>query len=152
MDNDCMRTSKLVSVALALILLLAGCKPAASDQNAMENSSGSDVGSPVEDSAPEVNEPSQPGADPATPGPTSAPDCYPEGEHPIAAGIADDYSGITDYNEVMTWFCNGAEFEDILNALTTEEITEVDAEEFLWMLAEGYTWEMIWDQLDLTNE
>ena len=83
---------------------------------------------------------------------TVGPDCYAEGIHPIAAGIAEDYAEITTYEEVMTWFCNGALFEDILNALTTEEITAVEADETLWQVAAGKTWNEIWLELGVTEE
>ena len=61
----------------------------------------------------------------------------------IGQGIADEYE-FTSYNEVMTWFCDGAEFEDILVALQTEELSDTPAEDMLAMLAEGFSWEEIW--------
>jgi hypothetical protein len=63
----------------------------------------------------------------------------------------EEYSQITDYDEVMVWFCNGAEFEDILNALLTEEMTNIDTEEFLRRVAEGETWNDIWIDLDIVE-
>jgi alkylation response protein AidB-like acyl-CoA dehydrogenase len=51
----------------------------------------------------------------------------------------------------MTWFCSGAEFEDILVALQTEDQTGTPAEEMLVMLAEGFTWEEIWLVIGLTE-
>jgi len=74
---------------------------------------------------------------------TVGPDCRGDEVNPIAQTIAEDYE-FTTYKEVMTWFCNGAEFEDILVALETEEISAVPAEEMLRMLADGFTWEDIW--------
>jgi hypothetical protein len=52
----------------------------------------------------------------------------------------------------MTWFCSGAYFEDILNALMTEEMVEADADELLHMLAAGKTWDEIWLELGITEE
>lgn len=78
------------------------------------------------------------------------PTCY-EGEHPIAAGIAEDYAALTDYEEIMTWFCNGADFEDILNALLTEEMTGVEAKDLLVEIAQGKTWNDIWLELGVTE-
>ena len=82
--------------------------------------------------------------------PTEAPPVEtPEAECPgetinnIGQGIADEYE-FASYEEVMTWFCNGAEFEDILVALQTEDQSGTPAEEMLVMLAEGFTWEEIW--------
>ena len=79
-------------------------------------------------------------------------DCYEEGIHPIALSIAEDYSDITDYDEVMIWFCNGAEFEDIMNALLTEEMAGSDAEDLLVRLADGETWNDIWIDLGVVEE
>ena len=51
----------------------------------------------------------------------------------------------------MSWFCNGAEFEDILVALETEAQTEAAADEMLKMLADGFTWDEIWQVIGLTE-
>ena len=82
----------------------------------------------------------------------SSSDCYTDGIHPIGESISDQFAIITTYEEVMGWFCNGASFEDILNALITEELTDVDAESTLYMVAEGYTWDEIWLELGVTEE
>jgi hypothetical protein len=79
-------------------------------------------------------------------------ECYPEGIHPIGDSIADQFHEITTYQEVMNWFCSGAEFEDILNALVTEELSEIDAENFLKMIADGNTWDDIWLELGITEQ
>jgi hypothetical protein len=84
--------------------------------------------------------------------PISGPDCYQDGEHPVGLGIAEQFSEITTYDEVMTWFCNGAIFEDILNALATEELTSVDADGSLQLIAAGLTWDEVWLELGLTEE
>jgi len=78
-------------------------------------------------------------------------DCYKDGIHPAAQSIVEEYSQTTDYDEVMVWFCNGAEFEDILNALLTEEMTNIDAEEFLRRVADGEDWNDIWIDLDIVE-
>ena len=74
--------------------------------------------------------------------------CPGEVTNPIGTGIADEYE-FTSYGEVMTWFCDGAAFEDILVALQTEEFTGTPAEEMLAMLADGLSWGDIWILLDL---
>lgn len=79
---------------------------------------------------------------------TPEPECPGEGINTIGQGIADEYE-FASYEEVMAWFCDGAEFEDILVALQTEELSETPAEEMLVMLAEGFTWEDIWLVVDL---
>ena len=54
------------------------------------------------------------------------------------------------YDQVMTWFCDGAEFEDILVALETQDVTGEPAEDMLQMLADELTRDDIWllDGLD----
>jgi hypothetical protein len=69
--------------------------------------------------------------------------CASEEINQIGKSIADSYPFTTD-EEVMTWFCNGAEFEDILMALETEELNGTLAEEMLEMRAEGLSWDDIW--------
>jgi hypothetical protein len=65
--------------------------------------------------------------------------------------IADQFEEEATYEDVMIWFCNGAEFEDILIALQTEKDTGELAEDLLKLLAEGQTWEVIWDAIGLTD-
>jgi hypothetical protein len=115
---------------------------------------------PVQDNPAEVPPPTEVILEkepPVTPDPeidvpeaTSRPDCLGEEIHPIASSIAADYE-FTSYEEVMTWFCNGAEFEDILTALLTEELTGAQVEEMLEMLANGFTWDEIWQVTGLTE-
>ena len=69
---------------------------------------------------------------------------------PIGQSIADEYE-TASYEQVMTWFCDGAEFEDILVALETETLTETTADEMLQMLANDFTWNEIWQLLGLTE-
>lgn len=80
---------------------------------------------------------------------TAGPDCY-EGIHPIAASIVEKYPE-TDYEQVMTWFCKGAEFEDILLSLLTARLSERKPEAMLESIADGQTWEEIWQELDLED-
>lgn len=88
---------------------------------------------------------------PPPPPETSGPDCYGTEPNEIGQGIAEKYKE-TNYEQIMTWFCNGAEFEDILVALQTEQLTEVPAEEMLTMLADDWTWDEIWQVIGLTEE
>jgi hypothetical protein len=84
------------------------------------------------------------------PGESPEAECPGEGINNIGQGIADEYE-FARYEEVMTWFCSGAEFEDILVALQTEDQTGTPAEEMLVKLAEGFTWEEIWLVIGLTE-
>ena len=81
---------------------------------------------------------------------TVEPICLGEKIHPIGKAIADEYE-TASYEQVMTWFCNGAEFEDILVALETENLTETMADEMLQMLAAGFSWNDIWLTTGLTD-
>ena len=84
-----------------------------------------------------------------TPVGTAVADCATGDANKIGESIASSYS-FTTTEEVMTWFCQGAEFEDILTALETEEITGTAAEDMLQMRAEGLTWDEIWQVVGLT--
>jgi hypothetical protein len=90
-----------------------------------------------------------------TTNPTSQPavqasTCASSEANKIGEPIAKDYS-FTSTEQVMGWFCNGAEFENILVALETADQTGASAEEMLEMLAAGMTWEEIWQVVGLTK-
>lgn len=75
-------------------------------------------------------------------------------ENPIARQIVADYPRAT-YEQVMYWHCSGALFEDILTALQTEELLppqeDATAQDMLEWLAQGLTWNEIWQVLNLTE-
>ncbi len=81
---------------------------------------------------------------------TAEPTCLVDNVSPIGQAIADQYESAS-YKQIITWFCNGAEFEDILVALETEIQTDTTADEILQMLAEGFTWDDIWLITGLTD-
>ena len=81
---------------------------------------------------------------------TAGPDCLGDEVSPVGKAIADDYE-FSSYEQVMTWFCSGAEFEDILVALETQSQTGTPADEMLQMLAGGFTWDEIWQIIGLTD-
>jgi len=84
--------------------------------------------------------------------PSTFAECYPESIHPIGMSIAEQFSNVTTYQEVMSWFCDGAEFEDILNALITEELSDIQAQNLLEKIATGYSWDDIWLELGITEQ
>ena len=86
-----------------------------------------------------------------TPTGTSGPDCDASEPNQIALGIVEEFESTT-YEQVMNWFCNGAEFENILLALQTEKQTAYPAEELLLMIAGDMTWEEIWLDIGLIEE
>ena len=95
-----------------------------------------------------AQEPQQP--EETKPVETPEAECPGETINNIGQGIADEYE-FASYKDVMTWFCSGAEFEDILVALQTEDQTGTPTEEILVMLADGFTWEEIWLVIGLTE-
>jgi len=76
--------------------------------------------------------------------------CPGEEINPLGHSIAGDYD-FTNYAQVMTWFCDGAEFEDIMVALETQATTDTPAGDMLRMLADGMSWDEIWQQIGLEN-
>ncbi len=85
------------------------------------------------------------------PAETSGPDCYGSEPNQIALGIVEKFESTT-YEQVMVWFCNGAEFENILVALQTEKETGYPAEDLLLLIAGDQTWEEIWLSIGLFEE
>jgi len=75
--------------------------------------------------------------------PTENPDtnCSAINPHPMAEGMAETFD--FTYDQIMTWYCDGAAFSDILLALETDLLVEQSPEELLNML-EDSTWEEIW--------
>jgi hypothetical protein len=135
----------LLTLSLALLLAVTAC-------------SLSQIGSetPAEDSQPESQSAPDAQADSPSSGEeaqtgesTAGADCTELNPHPIGASIAADYE--VSYEQVMTWFCSGYSFENILIALETSEAVEVPAETLLQMLLEK-EWEEIWVEVGLTDD
>jgi len=141
---------KTLLLLAIVVLTFTACSKTAADEGALT----------IEDILKEYQQPSGEGRAPASggngildvPAPSNGATCYGEDQHPIAVSIADQFTTITNYDEIMTWFCKGAQFEDILNALATEEITGIEAEAMLRMVAEGFTWDEIWLELGVTEQ
>ena len=141
--NITMKTKSLVIVLLITLVVITACgaqpdpviEPNKPD-TPIETSEKSEPTTVVEATSPLIE--------------TAGPDCLGNEISPIGQSIADDYES-TSYEQVMTWFCNGAEFEDILVALETEAQTDTSADEMLQMLADGFTWEEIWQMVGLTD-
>jgi hypothetical protein len=66
--------------------------------------------------------------------------------HPLAESMAEQFD--ISYDQIMTWYCDGYAFSDILLALETEELVDQSAGELLELLG-NYTWEEIWQQLGI---
>jgi hypothetical protein len=74
--------------------------------------------------------------------------CTDENPHPIGQGIADKYD--TPYQQVMTWFCSGYSFDNIMIALETSDAMDIPVDTLLEMLLEK-EWEEIWNEIGFTN-
>ena len=148
---------KIFFLLLIFMLLGSGCSQGPPDNGqAATNISPSnqqDATQPVLDDSDQNDISSSPTPAPPTEEPleTLGPDCYGEETHPIAQSIADLYPDLTDYEEIMIWFCNGFEFEDILSALQTTEESDIPAEELLARFEHGQTWDEIWEELELVE-
>lgn len=70
--------------------------------------------------------------------------CSESEPNPIGQDIAATYE--VPYEQVMTWFCQGYSFDNILIALETSEATGIPAETLLEMLLEK-DWETIWQEI-----
>lgn len=119
---------------LILLVFTAACSSNASELNAPNNAAVDDTQAP----APALELP-------------EGPDCYGEETHPIGESIADLFSDITDYTQVMTWFCNGFEFEDIVTALETQLASGNSASDLLAMFKNGKDWDTIWVELGIVE-
>ena len=138
-----MKTKCLVIVLLITLVVITAC--GAQPDSVIEPNTPD---TPIETS--EKSEPVPVIEETLPPIETAGPDCLGDEISPIGQSIADDYES-TSYEQVMTWFCNGAEFEDILVALETEAQTDTSADEMLKMLADGFTWDEIWQLVGLTD-
>ncbi|WKZ37171.1 MAG: hypothetical protein QY332_04425 [Anaerolineales bacterium] len=69
--------------------------------------------------------------------------------HPIGQSISKTHE--VPYEQVMTWFCDGYSFENILIALETSKAVDVPANALLEMLLEK-EWEEIWRDIGFTTD
>ena len=69
--------------------------------------------------------------------------------HPVAEGMTETFE-IT-YDEVMTLYCDGYAFSDILLALETSELVDQSPEALLARLRTR-SWQEIWDEFGVSPE
>jgi len=82
---------------------------------------------------------------------TIDPECLNSEMSVLGRNIASQFENVS-FEQIMTWFCSGAEFEDILIALQTEKVTSQPAQELLEMLVTDLTWDEIWQSIGYINE
>ena len=99
---------------------------------------------------PDVPQPQLPTMAPTTAGEdsTSSVRCTETDPHPVGQSISETFD--VSYEEVMTLFCNGHAFEDILLALQTSEISGQPAEVLL-ARHEELTWDQIWEETGIVE-
>jgi hypothetical protein len=141
---------KAVLLIFISILLLSGCRPSTEPEQGSDPANShltSEPADPGDLATPE----SIPGAQETRTEEEIQQDidaCYANPNHPIGQQIAAQYPEF-DYTKIMDWFCGGFEFEDILTALQTAEISEFHPEILLTMLEYGQSWEQIWAEIGL---
>lgn len=131
--------------AIGSLVLLAACGIAPeSPEIGLDSQSGTNGASESSGSTPVPEATNNPvSLEKASITPTSDANCLGPEMSKIGQEIANRFDE-TNYEQVMIWFCNGAEFEDISLALLTEQRSEASAEEMLVMLADGLNWDDIW--------
>jgi hypothetical protein len=75
--------------------------------------------------------------------------CIDSNPHAIGQSIATTYD--VPYPQVMTWFCSGYSFDNILIALETSEAVDIPADTLLQMLLEN-EWEEIWTEIGFREQ
>jgi hypothetical protein len=81
----------------------------------------------------------------AQPVPTVDIHCTETDPHPIAQSIAETYHAT--YEEVMTFFCSGVGFDDIVLAYQTAELSGRDVKEVLTLWYDFGNWDDVWEEL-----
>lgn len=127
-----MRNKPLILIGLVLLLLCTACQP----------ETGKTPFTPTAEPTETTVVPT------AAPTATPVTNCTEQNPHPMGLSISEQFQ--ISYEQVMTWYCQGDAFSDILLALETQEIAdEVEAEELLSRL-ETQTWEEIWEDLGVS--
>ncbi len=75
-------------------------------------------------------------------------DCAGADIHPIGQSIAETYN--MPYEQVMTWFCSGYSFDNILIALETSQAVDIPADTLLQMILDK-EWEEVWAEVGFVD-
>ncbi len=129
-----MKTKLIISLGIIVLLLgTVGC------QSSSLNGSNS------------LSKPEPTSLDESATEPTENPDtnCSAINPHPVAEGMTETFE-IT-YDEVMTLYCDGYAFSDILLALETSELVDQTPAALLARLRTR-SWQEIWDEFGLNLE
>ena len=74
--------------------------------------------------------------------------CTEVNPHPVGQSIAEKFE--VSYERVMTWFCSGHTFDEILVALQTSGMSDRSAEELLAM-RQSQSWDQIWTEVGIVG-
>ena len=129
-----MKKYLLIAVILSVLFVGAGCQGDA--LKSANYQSRPEVGAEADADAGAVTDPGA-GVNPET-------DCSTLNPHPIALGMVDTYD--VSYDQVMTWYCDGYAFSDILLALETSDLADIPVPDLL-LLVKDQSWDEIWDDL-----
>ena len=127
----------MIGVILSVMLVAAGCQGDSLKSAAYE--SRPEVAA---DAEAEVDTKANAGVNPET-------DCSTLNPHPLAQGMVETFD--VSYDEVMTWYCDGYAFSDILLALETSDLADIPVLDLL-PLTENQSWDEIWDDLGVSHE
>lgn len=72
-------------------------------------------------------------------------ECFTEDPNLVAQDISERFE--TSYDLIEEWYCEGNSFEDIMLALMTSRLWEIDPDQVL-LEHETSTWDEIWAELD----
>ena len=133
-------------ISLLILLFLTGCgsETLKFSQNASQEGQIAEEGSSEEIGAGQSQGESTEDETQVEPTENPETNCSTLNPHPMAEGMAETFE--VSYDQVMTWYCDGSAFSDILLALETEQLVDQSAEELLSMVDES-TWEEIWVKL-----
>lgn len=132
-----MKKYLIIGVILSVMLGAAGCQGDSLKSAAYE--SRPEVAA---DAEAEVDAAADAGVNPET-------DCSTLNPHPLAQGMVETFD--VSYDEVMTWYCDGYAFSDILLALETSDLADIPVLDLL-PLTEHQSWDEIWDDLGVSHE
>ncbi len=110
---------------------------------------------PPEGNVPPQGDRSPKGSDPAEgdePAEKDRPaeDCVGADPHPVALSLAETYE--VPYEDIMSWFCAGYGFGEIVHALQTSEVSDYSPEELLALKTNMRGWGQVWQELGLIGK
>ena len=132
-----MKKYLIIGVILSVMLGAAGCQ-----EDGLKSAAYQSQPEVAANAEAEVEAEVDAGVNPET-------DCSTLNPHPLAQGMVETFD--VSYDEVMTWYCDGYAFSDILLALETSDLADIPVLDLL-PLTENQSWDEIWDDLGVSHE